>query len=81
MALGNNALKSTNSPLTIFSLSLAVTGGKETAGVWVLLSNKVAVLPCGFPFAISLVAVGGLTGGFSEATDNTSAESSFGLES
>jgi len=44
MALGSSKLKSTNSPLIIFSQSLAVTDGNDTVGVWEVVGDESEVL-------------------------------------
>jgi len=56
MALGNNELKSTKSPLIIFSRCLAVTGGNNTVGIREVVSDESEVL---VPITMSLGAGGG----------------------
>ena len=78
MALDNNDVKSMNSPLIILCLSRDGTAGSDTGEFWAAMNSGLVVPVC----RLAVVLIHGLTctvlGGYSETSDNTSAESSFG---
>ena len=86
MAFDNSDVKSMNSPLIILSLSRDGTAGSDTGGLCVALNSGSAavvyrlsvVLVCGL--SVMVAAAGALTGGLSEASDKTSAELLFVME-